>query len=238
MTKKANRDLYSILSPACGGDSGLQVVKDTWKEQRLYCEPVWMLSLFMKDFIWTRASAFWTAKSHHSGRPHWRPLNALFCACLAHCSPARPRPAFECLIQIWGHRMRKKASPLRPLGTSTRVNKQAGGTLLPSGADDSSSKKEGRATKAAFKCWCRRFPGDASRLYIDHQYLVPLQCIREAFRSETACFYLLKIHQKKKRLFSALMGQRVVVLCATSQQTSRGMIKHLYCLRDAAGKVN
>lgn len=60
-------------------------LKDTWKKQLLYCKVIWMLWLFIEGFVWIRVSAFWTAKCHHSGRPHWRPLNALFCA----CSPAR-----------------------------------------------------------------------------------------------------------------------------------------------------
>lgn len=216
---------------------GIQVVNDTWKEQSLYCKTVWMLLLFMHGFIWIGASAFWTAKCHHSGRPHWRPLNALFCACPAYCSPAGHGPLLSAWYRYEVTELRKKASPspLRPVGTSARVNNQAGGTLLPSGANDS-PQKEGRATKAAFRCWCRRSHGGASWLPIDHQYLVPLRCITEAFRSETACFYLLKVH--KKKLSSSPMKQWVVVLCAPSQQTSMRMIKRLCCLCDAAGKEN
>lgn len=67
----------------------------------------------------------------------------------------------------------KKAflSPLRPVGHPARVNKQAGGTLLPSGGQWFPSKP----IKAAFRCWCRRSHGDASWLHIDHQYLEPLR---------------------------------------------------------------
>lgn len=83
---------------------------------------------WMEAFIWTRVSAFWIAKCHHSGRPHCRHLDALFCARLAHCSPAGLGPALECLIQIWGHVNEEKSLPLSAeacgLFCSRKTNKQ------------------------------------------------------------------------------------------------------------------
>lgn len=121
------------------------VMKNTWKKQPLYCKPIWTLSLFMEGFMWIGVSAFWTANCHH-----WNPFE-----CIVLCLPCTllSNRLFECLIQIWGHRIEegKKAflSPLRPVGHPARVNKQAGGTLLPSGGQWFPSKQR-KSHKGSF----------------------------------------------------------------------------------------
>lgn len=89
------------------------------------------------------------------------------------------RPAFECLLQIWGHRMRRKApqspTPTEACGHFYQSEKQ-GFTLLSSGVNNSPQEEE-RTTKVAFRCCCRHSRGDRrSCLPIHHQYLVSLRC--------------------------------------------------------------
>lgn len=102
--------------------------------------------LFMGGFMWIGVSAFWTANCHH-----WNPFE-----CIVLCLPCTLLSGrlFECLIQIWGHRIEEGGgeaflSPLRPVGHPARVNKQAGGTLLPSGGQWFPSKRR-KSHKGSF----------------------------------------------------------------------------------------
>lgn len=121
----------------------------------------------------------------------------------------------------------KKAflSPLRPVGHPARVNKQAGGTLLPSGGQWFPSKP----IKAAFRCWCRRSHGDASWLHIDHQYLEPL---RWSLWDSTFFFFFIYWNYSHKKKSGLLF----FVLRVNNLQGE--WKKCLCCLWDAAGKVN
>lgn len=53
-------------------------------------------------------------------------------------------------------------SLVRTVGTSTRVNKQAGGALLPSGANDSPQKNRQPQKQLLDAAADRQSPGDAS----------------------------------------------------------------------------
>lgn len=97
------------LSPAGEPQLHHSVMEDSegYLEQPLYCKTAWMLLLFIEGFIWVRVSAFSVITQAALTEGLW-----MHCFVLALHIALWSRPAFECLTQIWGHRMREKTLPL------------------------------------------------------------------------------------------------------------------------------